>query len=117
MAAKPAKKENRGGKRPGAGRPPGREPLSVRQIKEMTQKMKARAKLTGKDENDILIDFIQGEDENGNPVKLSVRDRIACIKLWKDFTSAKISEGPPFFVATQASPQAAASIGARPNGS
>ena len=93
MAAKPAKKENRGGKRPGAGRPPGREPLSVRQIKEMQRKMKERAKLTGRDENDILIDFIQGEDADGNPVKCATRDRIACIKLWKDYTSPKISEG------------------------
>jgi len=92
MAAQ-AKKDPRGGKRVGAGRPPGRETLSVRQVKEMRAKMKERAKVTGKDENDILIDFIQALDAEGEPIKIALRDRIACIKLWKDYTSPKITEG------------------------
>ena len=90
-------KENRGGKRAGAGRKPGyspgREPLSVRQVNEMREKMKARAKSTGKDENDILIDWIQAQDAAGDPVEIGIRDRIACMKLWKEYTSPKITEG------------------------
>ena len=91
------KTENRGGKREGAGRKPGyspgREALSVRQVKEMRAKMKRRTKITGKDENDILIDWIQAVDEQGDPIKISVRDRITCVKLWKEYTSPKITEG------------------------
>lgn len=91
------KKDNRGGKREGAGRKPGysqaREALSVRQVKDMRAKMKARAKITGKDENDILIDWIQACEEDGTPVEVGTRDRIACMKLWKEYTSPKITEG------------------------
>ena len=93
MAQNIQKKDNRGGKREGAGRKPGRETLSVRQVREMRAKMKERAKLTGKDENDILIDFIQGLDADGGEVDISNRDRIACIKLWKEYTSPKLTEG------------------------
>ncbi len=91
------KKDNRGGKREGAGRPAGhrqgREPLSVRQVKEMRAKMEARAKKTGKDENDILIDWIQACEEDGTAIDVGIRDRIACVKLWKEYTSPKITEG------------------------
>ena len=91
------KTENRGGKREGAGRKPGyrpgREALSVRQVKEMRAKMKASAKITGKDQNDILIEWIQAVDKQGDPIKISVRDRITCVKLWKEYTSPKITEG------------------------
>ena len=104
MAKTNQKPDGRGGKRAGAGRKPGRQPgyspgrlpLSVAQVDEMLDKMAARAKITGKDENDILIDFIQASkiDKEGKSVdiKISVRDRIACIKLWKDSTS-KLAEG------------------------
>jgi len=91
MAQTKAKPDGRGGARPNSG--PKRETLSVRQVKEMRVKMKERAKVTGKDENDILIDFIQALDAEGEPVKIALRDRIACIKLWKDYTSPKITEG------------------------
>ena len=100
MAKTNQKPDGRGGKRAGAGRKPGRQPgyspgrlpLSVAQVDEMLEKMAARAKITGKDENDILIDFIQASEIDGTEVKISVRDRIACIKLWKDSTS-KLAEG------------------------
>lgn len=85
------KKDNRGGKREGAGRPS--ETLSVRQVKDMRAKMKARAKITGKDENDILIDWIQACEADGTVVDIGIRDRIACMKLWKEYTSPKITEG------------------------
>ena len=89
--AKPDKNPNYGGKREGAGRPT--ETLSVRQVKEMRSKMEVRAKITGKDENDILIDWIQACDETGVPIEIGTRDRIACVKLWKEYTSPKITEG------------------------
>ena len=54
--------------------------------------MRVLAKITGRDENDILIDFIQASEIDGTEVKISIRDRIACIKLWKDSTS-KLAEG------------------------
>ena len=85
------KKDNRGGKREGAGRP--QEPLSVRQVRDMRDKMADRAKVTGKDENDILIDFLQGRDAKNQPIDIGIRDRIACLKLWKEYTSPKITEG------------------------
>lgn len=85
------KQENRGGKRKGAGRPS--ETLSVRQVAAMRVKMKDRAKITGKDENDILIDWIQACDEEGTRLDIAIRDRIACMKLWKEYTSPKITEG------------------------
>ena len=92
-----SKNPNHGGKREGAGRKsgysPGREALSVRQVKDMRAKMQARAKITGKDENDILIDWIQAFDADGTPVDIGIRDRIACMKLWKEYTSPKITEG------------------------
>ena len=91
--AKQSKTEHRGGKREGAGRKSGREPLSVRQVTEMRAKMKARAKITGKDENDILVDWIQAFEADGTPVDIGIRDRIACMKLWKEYTSPKITEG------------------------
>ena len=101
MTTKNQKPDGRGGKRAGAGRKPGRQPgytpgkqpLSVAQVAEMRQKMFDRAKLTGKDENDILIDFIQAKEEDGTEVKISIRDRIACLKLFKDYTSPKIPQG------------------------
>jgi len=84
-------KPGHGGKREGAGRPT--ETLSVRQVNKMRAKMKARAKITGKDENDILIDWIQACAADGTQVDIGIRDRIACMKLWKEYTSPKIAEG------------------------
>ena len=97
MAVNNQKSDGRGGKREGAGRKkgysPGREALSVRQVQEMREKMKARAQVTGKDENDILIDWIQATDVEGKSIEIGIRDRIACLKLWKEYTSPKITEG------------------------
>ena len=108
MARNNQKKETRGGKRAGAGRKPGyspgREPLSVRQVQEMLDKAKEYAKKYGKTVDDILLDFVYGitkiplVDEGGGVLELlekavSTKDRIACIKLWKEYTSPKITEG------------------------
>ncbi len=97
MTEKAQKQSSHGGKRAGAGRKagysPGRETLSVRQVKDMRDKMADRAKITGKDENDILIDWIQACEADGTQVDIGIRDRIACMKLWKEYTSPKITEG------------------------
>jgi len=102
------KTENRGGKREGSGRKPGyspgRETLSVRQVKEMLAKSKQYAKKYGKTIDEILLDFIHGVveiplvGESGDlesliAKRVPTRDRIACIKLWKEYTSPKITEG------------------------
>ena len=59
----------------------------------MRAKMEDRSKITGKDENDILIDWIQARDEDNVSIDIGIRDRIACVKLWKEYTSPKITEG------------------------
>jgi hypothetical protein len=57
----------------------------------MMNKAKARAKAEGCEIDDILLNFIYGEDGYGK--KVGVRERIACIKLWKEYTSPKLTEG------------------------
>ena len=97
MAKNNQKQENRGGKREGAGRKPGyspgRETLSVRQVKDMRAKMAERVKITGKNEDDLLIDWIQAVDAEGTAVDIGLKDRIACVKLWKEYTAPRITEG------------------------
>ena len=107
MAKTNQKPDGRGGKRPGAGRPkgysPGRETLSVRQVKEMLEKANAFAKKHEKTIDEILLEFIYGETdialmaegtiEERLGQKVAIKDRIACIKLWKEYTSPKITEG------------------------
>ena len=107
MAKAKPKTENRGGARPNSG--PKKETLSVRQVKEMRKRADAYAKKYGKTIDEILLDFVygvaefnlsidEGEGETVESViakKVSTRDRIACIKLWKEYTSPKITEGGP----------------------
>ncbi|HEU4340470.1 MAG TPA: hypothetical protein VFU31_02755 [Candidatus Binatia bacterium] len=52
----------------------------------MLSKAKRWAKQRGKDIDDVLLGFIYSEEEK-------TADRIACIKLFKEYTLAKISEG------------------------
>lgn len=81
------KQENRGGARVGAGRPKGsRETLSTRQVQEMLDEAKERAEKSGKTINSILLDFIYDAE-------IPKKDRLAAIKLWKEHTMAKITEG------------------------
>lgn len=79
------KKDNRGGARPNTGPKP--QTLSIRQVKKMLRKAKQWAKKRGRDIDDILLGFIYA-DEDVKP-----GDRIACIKLWKEYTMAKLAEG------------------------
>jgi site-specific recombinase XerD len=80
------KKENRGGRRPGAGRKP-KYMLSETQIKNMLRAARKKAKETGKTIDDILLDIIYTDGK-----KISERDQLAAIKLFKDFTITKSSE-------------------------
>lgn len=78
------KPETRGGYREGAGRK--RETLSVRQVSDMLAKAKAWAEKEGETIDDILLNFIYDEE-------LTAKDRLASIKLWKEYTIAKLQEG------------------------
>jgi hypothetical protein len=89
--ARPAKKETRGGARPNSG--PKKQTLSVRQVQELLKRAKDFAKRTGKTVDDILLEFVYGEDVNGDPIQIGVRDRLAALKLFKDHTSIKPGEG------------------------
>ena len=81
------KKENRGGRRPGAGRPKGsRETLSVRQLKEFEQAAKKKAKETGKSLQDIVLSIAYDE-------KAAKRDQLAAAKLFWDKSIIPASEG------------------------
>ncbi len=94
MADAAKKQENRGGKRPGAGRPKGsRETLSVRQVNAMLQAAKKAAKKHGGISlDDLLLSYAYGEDPiQGRTV--NVQQSMAAIKLYKDKTMARIEEG------------------------
>lgn len=92
--------DNRGGARPGSGPKP--RTLSANQVRKMLKKAQKWAKERGKDIDDVLLGFIYSDAEK-------TADRIACIKLWKDITVPKISEGgeadrglgPAFFLPEQ----------------
>jgi hypothetical protein len=73
-----------GGRREGAGAK--KQTLSAFQVQQMLDKAKEYAEKYGKSVDDILLTFIYDE-------KASLKDRAACIKLWKEYTIAKLSEG------------------------
>lgn len=82
------KPDKRGGARPGSGRK--KETLSQNQVNEMLSDAKKRAKEKGQSINDILLDIIYTDHKRSKTV--TVKDRLAAIKLWKDFTMSKVSE-------------------------
>lgn len=84
MGTGPKKIENRGGKREGAGRKP--ETLSASQVAEMLRIAKKYAVKYKKTMDEILLDIIYDPD-------VGRRDQLACIKLWKEYTIAKVQEG------------------------
>ena len=84
-----SKNSNWGGKREGAGR--NTETLSMSQIRKMRKTSKKYAKKYGQTEYEILQDFIRGTGERGS--QATVKDSIACLKIWLDYTIAKPEEG------------------------
>jgi hypothetical protein len=85
------KQENRGGKRSNqTGRPP-KVAISQYQLDQMIAKAeKWSKKHKGMTVDDYLLKWIYGEVEDD--FKLTMRDRIACVKIWKDYTMAKVQE-------------------------
>ena len=78
-------KENRGGKRPGSGRKP-KYMLTEYQIQQMHKKAKKRAREEGKTIDDILLDVIYYTG------KSELREKLAAIKLLKEYTLQKHTE-------------------------
>ena len=78
-----------GGTRPNSGRKT--ETLSGRQVQAMLDKASEYEKETGMSLDDILLMIIYGEKFQGERVPL--KDKLASIKLYKEYTMAKLAEG------------------------
>ena len=78
-----------GGTRPNSGRKT--ETLSGRQVQVMLDKATEYEKKSGHSLDDILLMIIYGDKFQGDKVPL--KDRVACIKLFKEYTMAKLAEG------------------------
>jgi len=78
------KKDNRGGARPNSGPKP--FSLSASQVKELLRTVKKFTKKHGKSIDDVLVSMVYDENITDN-------NRLAAIKLVKDLSAPKISEG------------------------
>ena len=78
-----------GGTRPNSGRKT--ETLSGRQVQVMLDKATEYEKKSGHSLDDILLMIIYGDKFQGDKVPL--KDRVACIKLFKEYTMARLTEG------------------------
>lgn len=86
--------ENRGGHREGSGRK-SVYAISDVEAKKMLKEARARAKNEGgKSLNSILLDiaYAKIEGPDGGKVKVDVRDRLAAIKVYKEFTMGRHTE-------------------------
>ncbi len=106
------KPDNRGGARAGSGRKPGGVPtISGLQIEKMLRAARRYKRKHGKSIDDVLVGFIYGEAMEGETVKIA--ERVACIKVFKEYTIAKMQEGgetdkglgPTVFLPEQRPPQ------------
>lgn len=77
-------KENRGGARPNSGPKP--FSLSTNQVKGLLRTVKKAAKKHGQSIDDILVEMVYTEKTTDN-------NRLAAIKLIKDLSAPRISEG------------------------
>ena len=77
-------KENRGGARPNSGPKP--FSLSASQVEALLRTVKKFSKEHGKSIDDILVGMVYDKDITDN-------NRLAAIKLVKDLSAPKISEG------------------------
>ena len=78
------KKDNRGGARPNSGPKP--FSLSASQVKELLRTVKKFTKKHGKSIDEVLVSMVYDENITDN-------NRLAAIKLVKDLSAPKISEG------------------------
>lgn len=87
------KQDARGGARAGSGRKPGgTATVSAVQVEKMLRTARKYRKKYGKTIDDVLLGFIYGEtDKDGVVPKIS--DRVTCIKVYKEYTIAKMQEG------------------------
>lgn len=84
VAGNSKKTDGRGGARPGAGRKP--TTLSAWQVDNLLKTLARKAKETGKDIDQLLADKVYDES-------LSDRNFLAAVKLIKDLTQPKLTEG------------------------
>ena len=91
MSIPTVKKDNRGGARPGAGRKP--ETLTADQVGKMLRKAKKWARKHEKTIDDIILAAIYGLDFHGKTVEVPANVQFQYVKLWKDLTVPKITEG------------------------
>lgn len=86
MTTKSGGKDNRGGARPGAGRPKDEDrDLSKAQIKEMLRAAARIARQTGVTMDDILVRIAYSE-------KTKTAEKLAAIKLFKEYTMVKTTD-------------------------
>src|SRR5688572_17428568 len=109
------KQENRGGYRPNAGRKPGPQTsLGAYQAARLLRKVRRYSKRHGKDPDDLLLDIIYSTEER-------TADRLAAMKLLKEHTAPKITEGgeadkalgPALFLPEQRPPELAVIHGSK----
>ena len=86
MTANNQKKETRGGKREGAGRKPGREALSVRQLKEFERVAEALAKEYGMTMQEVIGRMVYDDDATKKDIQTAA-------KLFWDKSIIGVSEG------------------------
>ena len=79
-----------GGARAGAGRP--KQSISIRQLNAMLRKARKWAKQTGYDVDEFLLAVIGANKKLLGIDEVPLRERITCVKIWKDFTMSKVSE-------------------------
>jgi hypothetical protein len=88
MPGKP--KNSWGGARKGAGRKT--KSISVRQLNAMLRKGRKWAKETGYDIDEFLLAVIAGDKNKIGASDIPLKERIACARIWKQFTMATVSE-------------------------
>lgn len=67
--------------------------LSVRHVARLLRLGRRYEKKHGRDVHDILLSIIYGMDLEGNAVEATTAERLEAIRLFYDFTMARITEG------------------------
>ena len=80
------KKDNRGGKREGAGRKPVKHSYSAHKIEELNNRIERRGKKENKHMDDVALDILYDET-------LPPAARINAYKVLKEYSTIKASEG------------------------
>ena len=88
MSGKP-KRTGWGGARPGTGPKP--KSLTDKQVREMLKTARKFSRIYGKTVDDILVSIIYAQDGE-TQMKVTPRERIGAIKVFKEFAQAKSSE-------------------------